>query len=431
MNWRSFVAQDPIGSRWTSLVTVMLARLLILALIVATISGLTDAHVNYLGVSAFLVVAFLITIVYAFWLRRDETIRSSILYQFTVDVFIITGLIHFTGGINSNLSMLYPIVILAVGIVVSGRMALKVALLALLLYATLIVLESTGVLPFQGAGPNPYKLETKVYQTLMMEVLLFVIFAAAASYLSDQYFFQSRQLNRLRVIARATLDNVAIPLIAVGRDQTVVTANPAACTMLGMTLDEIKELHFPDLFAETAPRLDSPQDASHLWWMKRRDGDRVPVSFQASTGSFPAAVINAFQDTGADMELHLVAIRDISDLANLQKEIRENDKQTGAVDMITEMVHVVRNPLTAIRGANELINSSVETALSHQNEITGTDFINLKSLCSLISEQVQVLDSKVESFLSLAAGDRRNLAEMLTEADKWASQILNNRRNQE
>ena len=427
MNWRGFLAQDPVGSRWTTLVTVMLTRLLILAVIVLALSALTDDTVDYMGISAFLAIAFLITIVYASWLRYDDKIRESILYQFAVDVFIITGLIHFTGGINSVLSLLYPLLILTVGIVVSGRMALKVAVLSLLLYATLIVLEATNVLPYQGAAPNPYEMQTKVYQTLMMQVLLFVIFAAAASYLSEQYFFQSRQLSRLRVIARATLDNVAIPLVAIGQNQNVVTANPAACRMLGQSLDELKRQRFPDLFYGDVPKLDSAEDATHLWWVSGADDTRIPVSYQASTGNFPSAIVNAFQDSGDDVELTLVAMRDVSDLVNLEQEIREGDKQTGAVDMITEMVHVVRNPLTAIRGASELINSSVEAALTHQNEITGEDFLNLKSLCSLITDQIQDLDSKVDGFMSAASGDRKRLSEILTEADKWATRVLNNK----
>jgi two-component system sensor histidine kinase PilS (NtrC family) len=424
MNWRGFLAQDPVGSRWTTLVTVMLTRLLILAVIVLALSALTDDQVDYTGISAFLAIAFLTTIAYASWLRYDEKIRESILYQFAVDVLIITGLIHFTGGINSVLSLLYPLLTLTVGIVVSGKMALKVAVLSLLLYATLIVLEATNVLPYQGAPPNPYELQTKVYQTLMMQVLLFVIFAAAASYLSDQYLFQSRQLSRLRIIARATLDNVAIPLVAIGQNQSVVTANPAACTMLGMSMDELRKQRFPDLFDGAEPRLDSAEDASHLWWIRGADGDRIPVSYQASTGNFPAALVNAFQDSGDDVELTLVAMRDVTDLVNLQQEVRDNEKQAGAVDMITEMVHVVRNPLTAIRGASELINSSVEAALAHQNEITGEDFVNLKSLCSLITDQIQDLDSKVDSFMNVASGDRKKLSEILTEADQWANRIL-------
>ncbi len=423
MNWKAIIAKDPVGSRWTTLVTVMLARLLILALIVLALSGLTKGNVDVWGVSLFLALTFLITIIYSFWLRHDErTVRTSVLYQFTVDVFIITGLIHFTGGIESVLSLLYPLVILAAGIVVSGRMALKVALLALVLYSTMIVLEATGTLPYQGTS-NPYDDSAAVYQTLMMEVLLFVMFAAAASYLSDQYLSQARQLKRLRIIARATLDNVAMPLIAFDRGGTVVTANPGACAMLGIAHDDLKGTKIGDMFLKESPRLDSPEDASHLWWMKRGDGGRVPVSYQASTGNFPAALVNAFQENDDELELTLVAVRDVSALMEEQKRREQGGRTVGAVGMITEMAHVVRNPLTAIRGANDLINSAVEAALARQHEITSDDFVNLKSLCNLISEQVQSLDGKVDAFM-FATGDEKKLNEIMTEADKWASRIL-------
>lgn len=421
--WR-FLRKDEITSKWPSLVAVMLARLTLVFLLVFLVAVMQGSMNPGVGIYVFMGVVFLITIPYSLWLREDDKRHAVSTYQFAVDVVIITGLVHFTGGINSQLSMLYPLVILAAGIVVSGRLALKTALLSAFLYATLITLEMSGALVYRGSGPFPYSDPPEVLQYLMLRILIFVFFAAASSYLADKCFYQTKQLERLRVIATAILDNVAIPLLAVFEDGRIMLANPAAATMLRDPREKITGRTINDFFPDTVPSLDSTQDALHIWTMRRADGSEFPVTLQVSRGNFPSAVLGSLADNPGGVDLYIVALRDMSDVLDASATGAGDVERTRtAAGMIAEMAHVVRNPLTAIRGAGEILNSAVDTMFERSREITESDWEAVKSMAALIHEQTSDLDAKVNYLLQCASDNPDKLKELIADAEKWHEKI--------
>ncbi len=406
------------------LAVVMLGRLSLLCLILFLLTGFTEYKLELAEISLFMAATFLVSLAYTLSLRKTANVPGSTLYQFTVDVFIVTGLVHFTGGINSTFTLLYPLVILAAGIVVSGNLAVKVAILSILLYATLITLEATEAMPYRGSGASPYDHRAQVAQLTMMQILLFALFATASNYLSDRYFNQARQLQRLRNIAKSTLSSVTTPLLAVkGAENLIKLANPSACRVLQRSEAELEGSPFTDLFKERPPT--DAKTPEQIWWMKKGDGSIFPASLEISEGTLPAVILNTLHDDPDEGQLNLVAFHDIAELANREKTILDSEKTFAAAGMINEMAHVVRNPLTAIRGAGELINAAVEAALSHQHQINEKDFTTLKSMCEVIFEETQNLNSRVESFMQYATLDQKELLELITKTNRWREQVFN------
>ncbi len=240
-----------IGEEQRPLLRIMAGRLLLLATVLAALAA-GPRHAS--GVYGIIALAFLLTIPFALWLRRADLARRSTPNQFLLDIVVITGWIHFTGGITSDFCLLYPLVILAAGIVVSGNHAFRIALFAVLVYATLIVLEVGQVLPFPGrppALPPP----SVVIQTLMLRILFFLLFAGAVSYLADLCLFRGEELLRYRDLVKVFFNEVSFPLIAFQPgDGTVVLANDAAIrqllgpgggTLSGKKINDFLELPLP------------------------------------------------------------------------------------------------------------------------------------------------------------------------------------------
>ncbi len=402
----------------------MLARLLLLVFMLLSLVAAMRYHVDETAAYIFVAVTFLITIPYAVWLRRETTTEVSMLYQFAVDVIIVTGLIHFTGGANSQLSLLYPLVILSAGVVVSGRLALKIALLSVFLYATLIALETRGSLVYRGPFPSPYDQPGEVFQVLMFRILIFALFAAAVSYIADTCFYQEKQLERLRLIANAILDSVGVPLMAVYSDGRILQCNGGAAAMLDMPPPELIGKHLKDVFGDAVPNITNPEDGHRIWNMKRSNGDLFPVTFQASSGNFPAAVIGSLTDRANGIELYLVAFRDMTDILAQQNAETLSTRQKTAAGMIAEMAHVVRNPLTAIRGAGEILNSAVDAMFLKSDRLTEKDWDAVKAMSELIFQQTRELNDKVDYFLKCAAEDPDKLMALVEDADEWAARLF-------
>ncbi len=432
MNISKFINQDQRGRRNPSLVLAMFVRLFLLITVLLMLFGHSEYQVDLSGISLFMAMTFAMALLYALWLRNDEHVSRQALYQFMVDTVIITGLVHFTGGVNSGLSLLYPLVILAAGIIVAGQLAVRVAVLSACLYLTLIVLEAGGTLPYRGVPPSPYENLWQVSQQAMLQVLLFAFFAGISSYVGDRYIYQSRQLRRLRDMTKSALSSVSVPLLAVQKPEgRIRLANPAACQVLQKDEEALEGALFDDIFWEQPSSPGENNFGQHrLWWIKREDGTTFPASLEISNNSLSGAILNAFHHDTEEAEINLVAFQDMSRIMAEEEDIRNHEKAHTAVGMITEMAHLVRNPLTAIRGAGELINAAVEAALSHQHQITEEEFVTLKSMCEIIFEQTQELNTKVEDFMTYASGDQEKLLDLINKANLWGDRVIKTRGKQ-
>jgi len=408
------------------LLYIMLGRLVILGIVLTLLVTIPEFKIDLANVSVFMAITFLLSLAYALWMRFGWSTGDFALYQFTIDVFILTGMIHFTGGIESSFSLIYPLIILAAGTVVSGIMAIKVTILAIILHVSLIILEANKILPYRGISPDPYQNLAQVTQITLMQVLILIFFAAVSNYLASRFFLQAKQLERLRSIAETTISSANIPLLAVDRvKDTIKMANLSACQTLDKTKEELENSPFSQLFSKASLTMDDITNEQTVYWMTKGSGENIPVSLEFSRNNLSGNVLSMVQEEAGENEVNLVAFRDLSTILSKGEELATNDRTNTAANMINEMVHVVRNPLTAIRGAGELINSAVEEALSRRQQINEDDFQNLKSMCEIIYNESQELDQKIKDFVEHTSNDKEKLKKLIEQADLWNPNIFN------
>jgi PAS domain S-box-containing protein len=335
---------------------------------------------------------------------------------------VITGVVHFTGGINSHFTLLYPLAILTAGVVESGRLALKVAVLSILLYSTLIVLETSGVLIYRGPEPFPYAGIDHVYQQLMVRILIFTFFAAASSYLADRCFYQNHQMQRLRLVVEFIFNNVSIALLAVGRDGKVLVANTAAQELFGMSGRDIQQRSFPDFFADRqVPDLEDDHQRGRVWKMVGQDGEVFPAAFEASLSRFP--IPEAGDTFVEDRECFVVAIQDLTEMLRLQQQARESVRLKTAMDIASEVGHWIRNPLTALQLAIDFVNSTFAANSSSGESLSEDELAAVCGMCEVIAEETRQLREKMDDFLRCADRDHARFLDMMAEAETWAGRL--------
>ena len=205
-------------------------------------------------------------------------------------------------------------------------------------------------------------------------------------------------------------------------------ANPALAEMLQINKGDLAGKDFEELFVDNqVPSLNREDSSRFLWQMKKGDGTTIPVTFQATKSNFPPSALGLFTDSREGIPLYMVAVREMPTSVD-ESGPQENNRQQAAASTVTEMAHIMKNPLTAIRGAGELLNNAVDTIFEQSDQITETDWQTVRDMVALISEQSTELDEKMKYFLSCAANDSKEIEELLKNAETWSKKVIRNNR---
>ena len=426
MNWLETILRDPTGRKWPTLVVIMMSRLLLLGLLLVALASILpgdDISGGY-GIGAILGIAFIVTILCSFWLKNgNDAVFASGPAQFVVDVLVITGIVHFTGGINSQMIILYPLVILAAGMVFSGRHAALVAVLGIIMYSALVVLELNGVLFYCGSDLTPYGNTPDVIRRLMLCILVFSFFAGAAVFITDRYFWQDAQLRRLQSVGHLIFDRVTAPLLAVRLDGTVVLANSVAAKLFGLDSSATDGMKLSALFVAAMPPLNDLGKTHAIWEMRRKDGTSLQCMIEAQLVEMPELTEGSFLAAQKDKLYHFVVFTDLTAVIKAENSQRTRQRLQTAAGMVAEMAHEVRNPLTAIKSAGELLSETAATVATERRDISSGDWAMINSICTVISDETARLDKRVQYLMDCAAKEPDKLLEISKHADDWMERL--------
>lgn len=339
---------------WPGLLRLMLARLVLLVGLMAVLSLLLpgDSFAFY----AFMALAYVVSILYALWSKDRARVAQFVPLQFVVDLVLVTGVVYFTGGPRSDLSLLYPLIILSAGIVTGPGHAVAITLLSSVTYVTLIVLMKQGVLVPYGPAPVSESWPA-VTRALGMRVLVFVCFGLASAYVSQRCQYTDRRLRRFRELAEIVFRNVRAGLMLLDHGGTILMVNERACALLGHEEEELLGRPVNALFAAGAVLLDREQETNAErppCYFKRPDGSMFPVSLETAKLSLPAEAVPGLDRHGI-MEGYLMVFSDISRILELQERIEKAERVKSTVRLAGEIAHEIRNPLAAISGAAQYL----------------------------------------------------------------------------
>ncbi|MFA4943516.1 MAG: histidine kinase dimerization/phospho-acceptor domain-containing protein [Lentisphaeria bacterium] len=423
MNPRELLRDNPLRRRWPTLLNVMAGRLALFALILLVQLFLLPHQDKFdrLTFFWFLGIALCLSIPYLLWLRREETARVSAPAQFAIDVVIITGLVHFTGGRYSEMTLLYPLVILVAGIVFSGRLAVQVALLCATCYTILVLLESQGLLEYYGKIPFPYGDYRGVLLDIVIKAIIFGFFTLAAMFVTDLCILQREKLGRLQSLGQILFDTVKAPLLAINRNGRILIANHAANELLTPHAALPAGVTIADLFPAPPPTIPELLTENHIREMQTSAGLRFPALVGLQPARIRLSDLNQDAATPApeDSELYVMLFQDLSPWITPPA----GDNLQAAAGMVAEMAHEVRNPLTAIRGAGELLGDAAGTIARQQRAMTPTDWNMITALCDVISQESARLDGRLQDYLDRAETDPARLRDNLRQANGWARRI--------
>lgn len=161
---------------------------------------------------------------------------------------------------------------------------------------------------------------------------------------------RKRSETRLRALFENSLDGIVV----VDDDARYVEVNPAACTILGYSAEELLKLSVQDV-VELGPgqRFEnvwrdflSAGRQSGEWPMVRNDGSIVDVEYRAVANFLPG--------------LHLSSIRDVTERKRAEERARQAERLAAVGETMTGLIHEGRNALQRSKACLEMLALEVE-----------------------------------------------------------------------
>ena len=303
--------------------------------------------------------------------KSEVPFETQVIISNTSDIFLITLLSHLSGGLSSSLSILLIINITATGTFLSNRNSFLFAALA----SISILVEQTYSM-LQGLS------DASEYSRAGLLGLVFFGTSFLASILSrrvreSEKLATDREVDiiNLEMLNEDIIQNMRTGIIVVDDDGHIRMANSSAEALLGNI-----SLRNNPLLENILPAL----DARFLEWQEQPNMHHKAVRQEHGLPDIQPGFRKLKRaDYGSGDTL--IFLEDASQLNQRFQQI----KLASLGRLTASIAHEIRNPLSAINHASQLLN---EANLSEAD----------KKLADIITTQVQRLDKVVENVLQLS-----------------------------
>jgi two-component system sensor histidine kinase PilS (NtrC family) len=313
----------------------------------------------------------------SFW--QEHRLQAAL--QVLTDVVLVTLVVHETGGWDSSLNFLYPLVIIVATVLLPRVWAGLVAALAFILYGTVLELNYYEVIPsYCTTHPGLKTLQAIIF------VNLFAFLAVA--YLAGLLTHKLRQagvqlkdasgaLESLQALHENIIHSISSGLITTGLDGRITLVNAAAARLLERNAAELLGTPVHRLFLDPLPSVESHQSHGEVRFeppTKFRRTLRVRVS---------ALSVPEKGDFG-----YVYAFDDLTEIRRLEREVRMQDRLAAVGRLAAAIAHEIRNPLTSIAGSVSMLSGVPEMNEDHRR------------LLDIVTRESQRLNAIITDFLA-------------------------------
>ena len=326
-----------------------------------------------------------LTVLYLLLLSRSQQLGRLCALQLWIDSVLVTALVHYTGGIDSVFAFVYIFPILAAAICLSRRSSLLLAGTSSVLYGVLIniqlqrLMERAEFHSVAGIGRDPgYAL----FQSFVNAIAFFLV-ALLGSHLAERLKETGRELEEqgidlrnLQSLHRDIVTNIPSGIMTLDLDGRIVSFNPTAQKILGLTAEEIQGRKWRDTPFREMTRLEgffsSPTPnfgkLSQELEVRRHDGHSVLIGIN----------LTALKASDGEL-LGLVGIfQDLTEPRQIEARLRQADRLAAVGQLAAGLAHEVRNPLAAISGSIQLMKEEGPAGSPHLLDIVLRETDRLK-----------------------------------------------------
>jgi signal transduction histidine kinase len=308
--------------------------------------------------------------------------------------------VYFTGGANSELTQLYPLVIITAGIIGTPKQTTEITVLAIVTYVLMATLLSNRWLIAYMPAHAPEQAPTSGI-TIFLTLVSFALFGVASVYISKRCQYMDMHHRDLTETAETLLLHIPTPAVLLDHEGYVLYANQPAFELLATNAEAFCSSRFSDWIAENEQPL--PEKFKQAIFLKRTGSAPVPVlktprSFQLQE----YALLGSNGRKDENMNVSLVGLTDISDALAAEENLHKMEQIAAATRIAGDMAHEVRTPLTAI-------SASIQLLRHYESRTTAADWlpnsprrIDRKELFDHIDDASRQLDDVINRFIDFA-----------------------------
>ena len=334
----------------------------------------------------FISLFYLVTILYALFLKTIRDLNRYAFLQIIVDQLFITILIYFTGGKESFFPIAYIFSIIATSMIFYKRGALFSASLSSFLYGLLLLLQlhhwvdPLGQLAIYDAS--------QVFYSLIIYIATFYIVALLSSAISEELKKKKKELiqkqvdyNQLETFNRNIIQSLDSGLLTVDLSGKINFLNRTAEKILNRSEKELKDSSIDDLFPRINRVIEEvkkktfelpPDYRRSETLLTNHDGRKIYLGFSISPLTDPAGSLIG----------HTLIFQDITKFKEMEEQVKRVDKMAAVGVLAAGMAHEIRNPLASLSGSIQMLKSELALDVSQQHlmEITLRESERLNAL---------------------------------------------------
>ncbi len=383
----------------TWLVKVRVLILTVLLAIELAVIRLTPSPVPVLPFLTGMVLWFVLSLFFLFLVSVWNEHRLQAILQVLADLGMVTLVVHLTGGIDSSLNFLYPLVIVVAAMLLPRTWAYLSAALAFILFGTVLELDYYGIIPsYSNSHPKLKALQVVIF------VNLFAYFAIA--YLAGLLMTKLRQvdvqlktasgaLEDLQALHENIVQSMSGGVITTGPDGRITLVNRAAQQLLELSEIELHGRAVAELFQDPLPAIGAGRGGAEVRYAS-------PNAFRKTFRVMVSALnVTARGDLG-----FVYTFDDLTEIRRLEREMRMQDRLAAVGRLAAAIAHEIRNPLTSIAGSVSMLSDT--PALSQEE----------KHLLQIVTRESDRLNAIITDFLAYSRGkqyrfERVNLVALL------------------
>src|SRR5712664_472171 len=383
----------------TWLVKVRILILMVLLVIELAVIRLTPSPLPILPFLTGMVLWFVLSLFFLFLVSVWSEHRLQAILQVLSDLAMVTLIVQLTGGIDSSLNFLYPLVIIVACMLLPRSWGFLSAALAFILFGTILELDFYGVIPsFSTSHPK-----LKALQVVMF-VNLFAYFAIA--YLAGLLVTKLRQadvrlkdasgaLENLQALHENIVQSMSGGVITTGFDGRITLVNRSAQHLLETSETELLGRSVASLFLDPLPHIGSERSDAEV---RCAAGNGFRKTFRVMVS---ALNVNVPGELG-----FVYTFDDLTEIRRLEREVRLQDRLAAVGRLAAAIAHEIRNPLTSIAGSVSM--------LSDAPALTGEQ----RKLLQIVTRESDRLNNIITDFLAYSRGkqyrfERVNLIPLL------------------
>jgi len=313
----------------------------------------------------------------SFW--QEHRLQAAL--QVLTDVVLVSVVIHETGGWDSSLNFLYPLVIIVASVLLPRIWAGLIAALAFILYGTVLELNYYDIIPsYTTTHPGVKALQAIIFVNLfafLAVAYLAGLLTAKLRQVGVQLKDTSGALESLQALHENIIHSISSGLITTGLDGRITLLNTAAQRLLERTPADLLGTPVSQLFLDPLPTVDSQQAHGEVRFdppTKFRKTLRVRVT----TLSVPER-----GELG-----YVYALDDLTEIRRLEREVRMQDRLAAVGRLAAAIAHEIRNPLTSIAGSVSMLSGVPEMNEDHRR------------LLDIVTRESQRLNAIITDFLA-------------------------------